>query len=218
MTETNSIQVKICGITRMEDAMACVEADVNALGFIFFPKSPRNVSIEQAGGIIRNLPPHIDAVGVFVNASYASIMEKVDQCGLTAVQLHGQEPPAMVEQLLNQKIKVVKALFAKTEPGFEAARDYAPTAFLVECGKGVLPGGNAMQWNWGQAAEIPRQKPLILAGGLSAENVVEAVALAHPDAVDVSSCVEASPGIKDADKIKNFVHSIPKGYSALKVF
>ena len=217
-TASDTVQVKVCGITRLADAMVCVDAGVDALGFVFYPKSPRNISIGQAGDIIRQVPAHIAKVGVFVNEPFASIMEKVEKCGITAAQLHGQEPPALVAQLMEKNIKVIKALFAKTAPGFEAATDYAPSAFLVECGKGVLPGGNAMQWDWAQARTIDREKPLILAGGLSDENVADAVMQAKPDAVDVSTGVEISPGIKDAGKIRKFALSVPKVPSAVPVF
>ena len=215
---SKTIQVKVCGITQLVDAMACVEAGVDALGFVFYPKSPRNRSIKQAREIIRQIPAHVAKVGVFVNEAFASVMEKVENCGLTAVQLHGQEPPELVAQLVNERITVIKALFAKTVPGFEAAKDYLPSAFLVECGKGALPGGNAMQWDWAQAKGVARNKPLILAGGLSDKNVAEAIMKAMPDAVDVSSGVEISPGIKDVEKIKKFMDSIPKTPQIRPVF
>jgi phosphoribosylanthranilate isomerase len=193
----------------MEDALAGVNAGVHALGFVFYPKSPRNVSKETAKSIIRQIPGHVATVGVFVNAPFSFIMEQVTHCGLTAVQLHGQENPDLVVQLLKEKITVIKALFGMTFPGFDAAPAYAPSAFLVECGKGALPGGNAMAWDWSSAMAVSRKKPLILAGGLEAENIARAVRLTQPDAVDVSSGVEVAPGIKDGDKIRSFMAAVP---------
>ena len=214
----NRPQVKVCGITRMEDADACVTAGVDAIGFVFFSKSPRNVTMDQAGTIIRQLPLETAKVGVFVNATYVEIMEKIRFCGLTAVQLHGQESPDLVDRLMDDSIVVLKALFAHAAPGFEKADAYRPSAFLVECGRGVLPGGNAMQWEWQTARALHRKGPLILAGGLSPDNLPEAVNQGAPDAVDVSSGVELSPGIKDPEKIKRFMRSLPETPFCRKVF
>ena len=203
-----SPQVKICGITRIEDAAACVELGADALGFVFFPKSPRNVSDETARDIIRQLPGTVDKVGVFVNASFSGIMKKVDTCGLTVVQLHGQEPPDLVGRLVAKKLLVVKALFSKKTPFLADASKYQASAYLVECGKGVLPGGNALAWNWAEARELSIHFPLILAGGLTPENVGRAILDAQPHAVDVSSGVELRPGIKDEQKISLFLKAV----------
>ena len=217
-TQKKGIQVKICGITRVEDALACVATGANAVGFIFYPKSPRHVSDDTAARIIEQVPETVARVGVFVNADYDTLIRKVRYCGLSAVQLHGQESPDLVAALANEHITVIKTLFEKTAPAFDRIKDYDPAAFLVECGKGILPGGNAMQWDWGRAARLPRTRPLILAGGLSADNVAEAVGLALPDAVDISSAVELSPGIKDATKIRAFIRNIPESPTVCSVF
>ncbi|MBU4318044.1 MAG: phosphoribosylanthranilate isomerase [Proteobacteria bacterium] len=211
-------QVKICGITRIEDALAAAHAGADALGFVFYAKSPRNVTQEQARSIIARLPFPLATIGVFVNETLADILEKVNHCGLSGVQLHGNEPPDLVLQLLEHKITVIKALFAQNTPGFDQANTYRPSAFLVECGKGILPGGNAMTWNWADAGRMPRALPLVLAGGLSPENVADAVNQSHPDGVDVSSGVEIHSGIKDHDKIKRFMESIPKMPGCRSIF
>jgi phosphoribosylanthranilate isomerase len=203
-------QVKICGITRIEDALAAADSGADALGFVFYDKSPRNVTPEQARSIIARLPSSLAAVGIFVNETFSAILEKVRNCGLAAVQLHGVESPDLVLRLLEEKLTVIKALFAINSPGFDRADDYNPSAFLVECGKGALPGGNAMSWHWVEARKVPRRMPLILAGGLSPENVADAVQQALPDALDVSSGVEISPGIKDPEKIRRFINAIPQ--------
>ncbi|MBU4054692.1 MAG: phosphoribosylanthranilate isomerase [Proteobacteria bacterium] len=211
-------QVKICGITRVEDALAAADAGAKALGFVFYAKSPRNVTPEQARSIIARLPFPLATIGVFVNETLADILEKVNHCGLSGVQLHGNEPPDLVLQLLEHKITVIKALFAQNTPGFDQANTYRPSAFLVECGKGILPGGNAMTWNWADAGRVPRTLPLVLAGGLSPDNVADAVNQSHPDGVDVSSGVEIHPGIKDHDKIKRFMESVPKMPGCRSIF
>jgi phosphoribosylanthranilate isomerase len=147
-------------------------------------------------------------VGVFVDAPLDVILDKVEHCGLTAVQLHGQEPPGLVDRLRRQGLTVIKALFQERPPEFDRAPDYAPSAFLLECGRGRLPGGNAAVWNWAAAVDISRTRPVLLAGGLAPENVRRAAALGRPDAVDVSSGVEAMPGEKDLDKIRRFIQAV----------
>jgi phosphoribosylanthranilate isomerase len=213
-------QVKICGITRVEDGLEIAELGVDALGFVFFPKSPRNVSDETAKDIIRQLPAAVDKVGVFVNASFSEIMKKVETCGLTGVQLHGKEAPDLVTRLVSKKILVVKALFSGKEPSMTEVLTYTASAYLVECGKGVLPGGNALTWNWSKARDLSRRHPLILAGGLTPENVGRAISDAAPHAVDVSSGVEMEPGIKDAGKVKAFLEAVKESYinQAKKIF
>lgn len=201
-------QVKICGITRIKDAAACVRHGADAIGFVFYKKSPRYVSSDQARRIIQTLPADLCKVGIFVNESYDTITDIVKRCGLTAVQLHGRETAALIEQLRRQNLIVIKGLYLEGEPSIDGADDFAASAFLVECKKGVLPGGNAMTWDWGAAAEFGCRYPLVLAGGLSPDNVVQAMGAAEPDAVDVSSGVEAAPGIKDSKLIGAFIAAV----------
>jgi len=190
----NIPQVKICGLTRIEDAVACADLGVNALGFVFYPKSPRYLTGAQAREITRHIPPEITTVGVFVNEPFAFIMRKADHSGLTAVQLHGQEAPELVTRLVDENLMVIKALFVGNIPSMEDVSSYHASAYLVECGKGMLPGGNALQWNWGEAKNFAQQYPLVLVGGLSPDTVSQAVGDSLPDAVDVSSGVEIGPG------------------------
>ncbi len=201
--------IKICGLTRPDNALACAHAGADAIGLVFFEKSPRNVSIEQARAVTRALPSHTLTCGVFVNESLPFIMERVEKCNLTAVQLHGQEPPELVETLAKEKLLVIKALFAAKKPDFSDANLYSAASFcLVEYGKGVLPGGNAEAWDYGLSARLNTSNPLMLAGGLSPENIAEAICLANPKAVDVSSGVEKTPGLKDMKKVKSFIRQI----------
>ena len=201
-------QVKICGLTRADQSVACADLGADAIGCVFYPKSPRNVSLDQAKEILRPLPSHVKGTGVFVNAAYDEIMHIVDHCGLKAVQLHGQESPELVQRLIQREIIVIKALFMTREPFLHQAENYPASAYLVECGKGDLPGGNAMTWNWKDTLAFGKTHTMILAGGLSSENVAEAFSNAIPAALDVSSGVESSPGIKDLVKVASFLKAV----------
>ncbi|MFZ5571325.1 MAG: phosphoribosylanthranilate isomerase [Thermodesulfobacteriota bacterium] len=201
-------QVKICGLTDADQALACAELGADAIGLVFFPKSPRHVTLEKAREIAGGLPPDVASIGVFVNADYDVIMETVSRCGLTGVQLHGQEPPGLVERLVEKKLRVVKVLFIGASPAMESAPEYRATAYLVECAGGKLPGGNAMAWDWKAARPLGKDRPVILAGGLTADNVARAISDAEPDAVDVSSGVEIRPGRKDLEKVAAFIAAV----------
>ena len=202
-------QVKICGLTRPREAAACARLGADAIGCIFYPPSPRNIDRLQAVRIREALPDRIALVGVFVDECFDEIRKTVEKCGLSAVQLHGKEPPELIFRLTESGIRVIKALFASRPPGLQAAIRYRPDAFLVEAGRGILPGGNAWTWDWSQAKSRTWDLPLILAGGLDPENIHIAVAACTPDAVDVSSGVESSPGIKDLDKVAALMDRLP---------
>jgi phosphoribosylanthranilate isomerase/indole-3-glycerol phosphate synthase/phosphoribosylanthranilate isomerase len=198
--------IKICGLTQPDNALDCVRAGADAIGLVFFNKSSRNISMENARAITRVLPGHVLTCGVFVNESFDFIMERVERCHLTAVQLHGQEPPALVEKLAKENLLVVKALFAVKKPDLADAPLFTSASFcLVEYGKGILPGGNAEAWDYGVSAKLNTPVPLMLAGGLSCENIQHAICLANPVAVDVSSGVEKTHGFKDIKKVTAFI-------------
>lgn len=201
-------QIKICGITNADEAKTCAALGADAIGFIFYPKSPRYVNPDQAIKIRAALPQHIMTVGVFVDESIDTIMDIVWMCRLDAIQLHGNESPQYVEKLIPKRIPIIKALYMKGEPPVENAFLYNATAYLVECEKGSLPGGNALTWKWEEAADFGEHFPVILAGGLSPDNVAAAVTAATPDAVDVSSGVEISPGRKDLHKVEKFIQNV----------
>lgn len=206
--ETYTPQIKICGLTLPEQARACADLGAQAIGLIFYPKSPRFVTLEEACAVCTALPASIAKVGVFVDESFDHIMNMVRTCGITAVQLHGRETPQLVRQLADQSITVIKVLFVDGQPVMDTADAYPATAFLVECAKGPLPGGNAMAWDWKTVRDFGARRPLILAGGLDPENVKKAIHDAEPDAVDVSSGAEASPGIKDMTKVEAFIRAV----------
>jgi len=210
-TTTHSPLVKVCGLTRPDEAVACADLGARAIGLVFYPKSPRNVTTAQAAEICRALPDSIITTGVFVDASLEVIMEQVKACKLKAVQLHGNEPPKMVEHLKNQGVMVFKALFAGKTPYIDTADQYgAASAILVEYGKGPLPGGNAQTWEWGRAKETGEKQKLIIAGGITPENVGEVIAATSPWAVDVSSGVESAPGSKDLNRVRGLMDAVQK--------
>jgi len=207
-TNPTTCQIKICGLTDPDEAAACADAGANAIGLVFYEKSKRCVSPDLANRISQALPDTVPAIGVFVNETAATILTVAAKGGLSGVQLHGQEPPELVQQLKCRGLLVIKALYLKSAPSIARAGEYGADACLVECAGGVLPGGNAMAWDWKEAAGFGETHPLILAGGLDSENVATAIESARPDGVDVSSGVEFSPGKKDINKVKAFVKAV----------
>jgi phosphoribosylanthranilate isomerase len=198
-------QVKICGLTRVDEAVACARAGADAIGLVFYPPSPRHVSVATAREITDALPASVARVGVFVDAEVDTVLETARAAGLTAAQLHGRETPAMVARLKAAGLTVIKALFAAKTPGLELAPTYGADAVLLEQGAGPLPGGNAETWDYGLARRLALGPPLILAGGLDPDNVAAAVAKAKPDAVDLSSGVESAPGRKEIPRVERFM-------------
>ena len=203
------IHLKVCGLTRPDNALECVAAGAQIIGLVFHDASPRNLSRDQAREITRILPQGVPAWGVFVDKSYEFIMERVARCHLDAVQLHGKESPELVSRLKGEGLGVIKALFGARAPGFETAHTFSDAdAILVEYGKGTLPGGNAESWDYRRATGLTGQQPLVLAGGLTPENIATALAQARPAAVDVSSGVESDFGIKNPDRVNTLARAI----------
>ena len=202
------IPVKICGLMRVEQALDCIKLGANLIGLVFYPGSPRYVDRKQAREISAALGSRASVVGVFVNEAYRTVMDVVESCGISTVQLHGQEPPEFVKRLRDTGLVVLKALFYSKQPFLDRAIEYDASAFLLECGAGRLPGGNARKWDWAAAEKTDRSRPVILAGGLTADNISRAILLGKPDAVDVSSGVEQQPGEKDMDKVAAFLDAV----------
>lgn len=198
------IKIKICGITSLEDAQAAVTAGADALGFVFYKKSPRNVSFEQASAIIRCLPPFVQTVGLFVNEDLAIINGTADRCGLDIVQLHGEETP---EFCAGVKRRVIKAFRVIDASSLDQIKNYDVAACLLDAWCPDAYGGTGKTFNWDLAAAAVTERCIILAGGLTPENVAEAVQTVRPYAVDVSSGVEAGPGRKDHEKVADFIHA-----------
>ena len=202
-------QVKVCGLTRPDEALACARLGANAIGLVFYPKSPRHLTARQAGDICQCLPSDVKPVAVCVDMPSKEILALAAACGFGTVQLHGRETPQKVARLTQAGLRVVKALFTNRPPDVtQASRYEAAAAFLVECGAGRLPGGNALAWDWTLPADLFQKQPVILAGGLTPDNIRQALRIARPDAVDVSSGVEAAPGRKDLEKVKAFMAAV----------
>jgi phosphoribosylanthranilate isomerase len=215
MTNTPAInrpcpQVKICGLTHPLEAAQCADLGADAIGVVFFPKSPRHVTPDQARAVVQALPKTTAAVGVFVDASFSFIMARVERCGLCMAQLHGRESANLAARLKAEGVGVIKALFVDGRPDLSDAPGFDVAGYLVECAKGPLPGGNAMTWDWRAARDFGRRHPLVLAGGLSPENVAAAIAAALPAAIDVSSGVEVSPGRKDPAKVARLITAVQR--------
>lgn len=196
-------RVKVCGITRVEDAQAAARAGASAIGMVFWPSSPRAVSIDAARAIVAALPAGVPAIGVFVNQPVEEINGVVDAAGLFGVQLHGDEPAAMIPRIKRPVIRAAKAEAA-------SAIDELPAhvTVLLDAVDPERRGGTGRTVDWEAAARIARRRPIVLAGGLTAANVEEAIGIVRPYAVDVSSGVEISPGIKDHDRIRAFIAAV----------
>jgi phosphoribosylanthranilate isomerase len=193
------VRVKICGITSAEDARAAVEAGADALGFMFYEPSPRCVTPELAAAIIGELPAHVAKVGVFVDADEATVRATADAAGLDTLQFHGNESP---EYCARFELRTIKAFRVKDSGSLGQLPDYGTDAWLLDSYVKGVPGGTGKQFNWDLAVEAKRLgRPILLAGGLTPENVGEAVGQVAPFGLDVSSGVEASPGRKDAAKV-----------------
>lgn len=198
-------KIKICGLTNLEDARAAVKFGADALGFIFTKKSPRQVSPEKVSEIICTLPPFITYVGLFVNESPVKVKEIAEKCRLDALQFHGEESPEYCRQFDR---KVIKVFRIKNEDSFKMIAQYQEVdAYLMDAYKEGVPGGTGEVVNWDLVvqAAVKFDKPLILAGGLTLDNVAEAVDKVKPYAVDVSSGIEKEPGKKDHKKMEEFI-------------
>lgn len=198
-------RVKICGITRVEDALAAAANGADAIGMVFAESSPRCVSVDQARSVIAVLPPFLTVVGLFVNAPTAHIREVLGQIPLDLLQFHGSENPEDCQQFGRPYIKAVH-MVPGVDLAAEARRYTRASGLLLDAYDPQLAGGTGAVFDW---ARVPPNlgKPVILAGGLTPENVARAIQAAHPYAVDVSSGVEQSKGIKDAAKIAAFIRN-----------
>jgi phosphoribosylanthranilate isomerase len=194
------IRVKICGITRVEDAALAVDLGADAIGFIFWPKSPRFVAPAQAATISRQLPPFVTRVGVFVDASPEEVRSTVASAGLDVAQLHGAEN---LHDYGDVGARLIRSVALVDEAGvLEAAALPGHVMPLVDTADPVLRGGTGRVANWDRASVLAGQRPIILAGGLTAENLADAVHHVQPWGIDVSSGVEAAPGLKDANRMR----------------
>jgi phosphoribosylanthranilate isomerase len=200
-----TIGIKVCGITRKEDALFCLEAGADALGFNFYPKSPRYLDLETAGDLIEKLPPFGLRVGVFVEPTFEQVMEVSKTLRLDTIQLHGEEPPEIAGDLRAEGLRIWKAIRVQKEDSLKVYEDYPCDALLLDAFDPNLPGGSGRTFDWALLATWRPPVPWILSGGLTPENVAEAVQRLAPSGLDVASGVESSPGVKDPELVRTFI-------------
>ncbi len=199
------VKVKICGLTNYRDAAAAVDMGADLLGFNFYPKSPRFVTLEQAAQIINKLPAFIDVAGVFVNASIDQIKEVISECNLDWVQLHGDESPEFCESLLSINVRTMKAIRVKGQEDIERAESFFTDAVLLDAFDPKKYGGTGLRFDWNIIGHI--NKRVFLAGGINPDNAAAAVELGVYG-IDVCSGIEARPGKKDHRKMKKLFKNI----------
>jgi phosphoribosylanthranilate isomerase len=197
------VEIKICGITNLRDAYIAVECGADAIGFIFYPKSLRYVVPEKAKEIIQKLPHKIIQVGVFINQELEEVKEIAKLCGLNLIQLHGDETPEYCDHF--QTSSLIKAVSLRAEEDIQKLKDYSVRAILVDAREPGHYGGTGKNSDWSLAKKVKETYPLILAGGLNEENIRKAIETVKPQAVDINSGVEISPGKKDPQKIKEII-------------
>ncbi len=199
-------EIKICGITRLEDALCAARSGADALGFIFYPPSRRCVSPEQARRIRAGLPGGIVSVGVFVNQDAAFVEDVAGTCGLDMIQLHGDEAPEYCLRFSRERL--IKAVWPGTSMDIGALGAYPVKAFLADGGDARRRGGTGRTADWDLSAALGRAFPLVLAGGLREDNIREALAVVRPRAVDINSGIEITPGIKDHERMRRIIASV----------
>ncbi len=201
-------RVKICGITRIEDAVCAAQQGADAIGLVFYAPSPRAVGIQQAADIVAQLPPFVTTVGLFVDADAAFVQNVIIRVSLDLLQFHGDEPPEYCEQFNKPYMKAIRM---RDDLSLESSvlRYENAKALLLDSYQPGIPGGTGTTFDWGRIPD-KMQKPIVLAGGLDAGNVAGAIQQTSPYAVDVSGGVEANKGIKDAAKMAAFINEVKR--------
>ncbi|MBT5550543.1 MAG: phosphoribosylanthranilate isomerase [Nitrospina sp.] len=202
------VKIKICGMTQLQDAVFAAEQGADAVGFIFYKKSPRSVNMKAVKEIISKLPPFVDTVGVFVNESADRVNKIAEYCGLDLVQLHGDESPAYCRKI---RRRVVKAFRVIDLQSIKQLEKFPVSGFLLDTFSENMHGGTGKVFDWNLAHPAKKVGPVILAGGLTPRNIRQAISQVRPYGVDVCSGVEKSPGIKDPEKVKAFLKNIRSG-------
>jgi phosphoribosylanthranilate isomerase len=199
-----STKIKICGITNLDDALLAVELGADALGFIFYQKSPRYIKVTDAANICNALPPFVAKVGVFVDELEYEIEKALNECLLNALQFHGDEPPGFCQKFAAKSIKAIRV---RDEESLRAAEEYDVDALLLDTYTHESRGGTGRTFDWSLAVRAKEflSVPIILSGGLTTANVQEAVRKVRPYAVDVASGVERERGKKDPEKLRRFI-------------
>ena len=201
-------KIKVCGMTSLEDTLVAVEAGADAVGFIFYKKSPRSVTIKTVCEIVDKLPPFVDAIGIFVNESAEQINKIADRCKLDRVQLHGDETPAFCKKI---RRRVIKAIRVKDIQSLKKLSDFPVSGFLLDTFSEEQRGGTGKVFDWNLVHPAKKYGAVILAGGLTPNNVRQAIHRVKPYGVDVCSGVESQPGIKDHKKVKAFIKNAKAG-------
>lgn len=196
------IRVKICGITTEQNAAAIVRAGADAIGLQFVDSSPRRISVERAIQIRKEIPPFVSVVGVFLNATREEILRTVELVGLDYVQLHGDESPDFIQQL---PVRSIKTVGVSTSVDLINLDRYPADAILLDTKVDGRCGGTGQRFDWSLLREMKTSMPIVLAGGLRSENIVEAIRVARPQVVDVCTGVENAPGIKSYEKVREFI-------------
>ncbi len=199
------VKVKICGMTNLKDVKVAVDSGVDAVGFIFYKKSPRSVTMQVVKEIVLELPPFVDSVGVFVDETAEQINKIADRCNLDRVQLHGDESPAFCKKIHR---RVIKAIRVKDIQSLKKLSDYPVSSFLLDTFSEDQYGGTGRVFDWNLAYPAKKYGPIILAGGLTPNNVRQAIQRIQPYGVDVCSGVESQPGIKDHKKMQIFLKNV----------
>ncbi len=204
-----SVKVKICGITNVADGLAAVEAGADMIGLMFYERSPRHISLATAVEISRALPPFVVKVGVFVNPDEDMVMRAIGDCGVSLLQFHGEETPEFCTQF---GVMSMKAFRVRGPETLAELPKYPTDAWLLDAYSADAHGGTGAKFNWNLALEATQfGRPIFLAGGLTPENVGEAVRRVQPFGVDVSSGVESAPGKKDHAKVRAFIQASQTG-------
>ena len=222
--------VKICGTTNLEDALTAIDAGTEALGFVFYEKSPRKIDVEAAREIVSQLPGNVEKVGVFVNELPERVARTADEVGLTAVQLHGDEHGNSSSQVSNGPRKlfvaIPESLLSQAGKGNKSAgltwfsaRPEACSAIFLDSGSTEQRGGTGKRFDWEDArpwvSQLSQKFRIVVAGGLTPTNVADAMRLLHPWGVDVASGVELKPGKKDPEKVRAFVQAVRRAEKSI---
>ena len=202
------VKVKVCGMTSLKDALNAVEGGADAVGFIFYKKSPRSVTMKTVREIVLELPPFVDTVGVFVDETAEQINKIADYCNLDIIQLHGDESPTFCKKI---RRKVIKAFRIKDMQSVKKLSSFQVSGFLLDTFSDNLHGGTGKVFDWNLALPAKKFGPVIMAGGLTPNNVQQAVRQIRPYGVDVCSGVESEPGIKDHKKVRAFLNNAKAG-------
>jgi len=208
MANNNQVKVKVCGMTNLKDTLVAVEEGADAVGFIFYKKSPRSVTMKLVREIVLELPPFVDTVGVFVDETAEQINKIADYCNLDMVQLHGDESPTFCKRM---RRRVIKAFRVKDMQSVKKLSNYQVSGFILDTFSESLHGGTGKVFDWNLALPAKKFGPVIMAGGLTPNNVRQAIQRVRPYGVDVCSGVESEPGIKDHKKIRVFLKNAKAG-------